>query len=64
MITVAFKAVGAGRMLSLNTGAGGFAFTADIVALTLTASGYTDYITCVWNPVMSKWVVVGYTKGA
>jgi hypothetical protein len=57
-----FASAGA-RTLSLNTGAGGFRFGTDITGLTVTVSGKTDYISCIYNSIDSKWDVVGYVKG-
>jgi hypothetical protein len=62
-ILIAHLASGGTRTLSLNTGAGGFRFGSDITTLTLTASGKTDYIGCVYNAAATFWDVVGYAKG-
>lgn len=62
-ITIAHKASGGARTLSLNTGAGGFRFGTDITALTSTTSGLTDYIGAIYNAADSKWDVVSYIKG-
>lgn len=62
-ITIAHKASGGARTLSLNTGAGGFRFGTDITGLTSTTSGLTDYIGAIYNSADSKWDVVSYVKG-
>lgn len=63
-IIIRHTASGGNRTLSLNTGANGFRFTADVSALTITNTGIADYIGCVWNASAAKWDVVSYTKGA
>lgn len=62
-IVIRHLASGAGRTLALNTGAGGFRFGSDITSLTLTASGKTDYIGCIYSAIDSFWDVVAVTKG-
>lgn len=62
-IIIAHTASGGTRTLALNTGTNGFAFGSDITALTTTASGKTDYIGCVWNGTIAKWLVLSYIKG-
>jgi hypothetical protein len=62
-IVIAHLASGAGRTLSLNTGAGGFRFGSDIASLSQTASGKTDYIGCIYNLSANFWDVVAVTKG-
>lgn len=62
-IIIAHTASGANRTLALNTGANGFAFGTDITALTITTSALTDYIGCIWNATLSKWLVISYVKG-
>ena len=62
-IVIEHLASGGNRQLALNTGAGGFRFGSDITALTLTASGKTDYIGCIYNAGSSTWDVVAVTKG-
>ncbi len=62
-IIIRHYASGGARTLSLNTGAGGFRFGNDIVSLTATTSGRTDYIGCIWNEIDSFWDVVAVSKG-
>lgn len=63
-IIIEHVASGADRTLTLTTGsAGAFRFGTDITALTLTASGTTDYIGCVYNSADDRWDVVAYVKG-
>ncbi len=62
-IVIAHKASGANRTLSLNSGAGGFRFGTDVTALTMTTSGKTDYVGCIYNNADNKWDVVAYVKG-
>jgi hypothetical protein len=57
-------ASGANRTLTLTTGsAGAFRFGSTITALSVTLSGKTDYIGCLWNSLDSRWDVVAYAKG-
>lgn len=56
-------ASGADRTLTLATGGGGFAFGADITALTTTPSGTTDFIGCLYDASADRWRVLAYTKG-
>lgn len=62
-IIIAHLASGGARTLALNTGTNGFAYGSDITALTATASGKVDLISCVYNSLVSKWLVVSYIKG-
>jgi hypothetical protein len=62
-ITIRHIASGADRTLALNTGTGGFRFGTTITGLTLTTSGTTDYIDCIYNSTANKWDVVSYVKG-
>lgn len=62
-IIIRHYASGGARTLSLNTGAGGFRFGNDIVSLTATTSGRTDYIGCIYNEVDNFWDVVAVSKG-
>ncbi len=62
-IIIRHTASGANRTLALNTGAGGFRFGTSITGLTITTSGLTDYIECVYNATASKWDVINYQKG-
>jgi hypothetical protein len=61
-IIIRHYANGGARTLSLNTGAGGFRFGSDVVSLTATSSGRTDYIGCIWNEIDSFWDVVAVSK--
>lgn len=63
-IIIEHTASGGSRTLSLNSGTGGFAFTAEVTALTATGSGLTDRIGCIYNLSANKWYVVAYSKGA
>lgn len=54
---------GAARTLTLPTGAGGFRFGSDILSITQTASGKTDYIGCIYNVVDNRWDVIAFVKG-
>jgi len=57
-------ASGANRTLTLTTGSSGaFRFGSTITALSVTLSGKTDYIGCLWNSLDSRWDVVAYAKG-
>lgn len=60
-IIIAHTASGGARTLSLNTGAGGFAFGSDITSISQTASGKTDYIGAIYNG--TSWNVVAFIKG-
>lgn len=60
-IIIVFKAQSGGRTLSLN--ASGFSFGTDITALSATTSSLTDYIGCIYNSGIGKWMVVSYIKG-
>lgn len=62
-ITIRHTASGANRTLALNTGTGGFRFGTSITGLTITTSGLTDYIECLYNATASKWDVISYVKG-
>lgn len=62
-IIIRHHANGGARTLSLNTGAGGFRFGNDIVSLSATTSGRTDYIGCIWNETDLFWDVVAVVKG-
>ena len=63
-IIIQHVASGSTRTLTLTTGsAGAFRFGSDITAMTVTASGKTDYIGCVYNGTDSRWDVVAYSKG-
>jgi hypothetical protein len=63
-IIIAHKASGANRTLTLTTGSSGaFRFGTTITALTVTTSGTTDYIGCIYNSGDSRWDVVAYDKG-
>lgn len=62
-IVIRHTASGANRTLALNTGAGGFRFGTTITGLTVTTSGLTDYIECLYNATASKWDVISYVKG-
>ncbi len=62
-IVLIVTASGGARTLSLNTGAGGFRFGSDIVALTQIASGKTDYIGAIYKASVTFWDVVAYSKG-
>lgn len=62
-IIIRHTASGGNRTLALNTGAGGFRFGTSITGLTITTSGLTDYIECVYNATASKWDVINYQKG-
>lgn len=62
-IVIQHLASGGGRTLSLNTGAGGFRFGSDIVSLSQTASGKTDYVGAIYNDTASFWDVVAVIKG-
>jgi len=63
-IVIRHLASGANRTLTLATGtAGAFRFGSDVPSLTITASGTTDYIGSIYNPVADRWDVVAYTKG-
>lgn len=64
VIHIYHAASGANRTLTLTTGsAGAFRFGTDITGLTATTSGLTDWISCVYDSVDSRWDVVGYRKG-
>ncbi|MCR4307785.1 MAG: hypothetical protein NUV80_04430 [Candidatus Berkelbacteria bacterium] len=63
VIIIVHFASGGARTLALNTGTNGFRFGSDITALSATASGKIDYITCRWNSIDSKWDVIEYRKG-
>ena len=61
-IIIAFTASGANRTLTLPTATtGDFIFGTDITGLTVTTSGKTDLIGCIYNG--TRWQVVAYTKG-
>jgi len=61
-IIIAFTASGANRTLTLPTATtGDFIFGTDITGLTVTTSGKTDLIGCIYNG--TRWMVVAYTKG-
>jgi len=62
-IIIRHYASGGARTLSLNTGAGGFRFGNDIVSLSATTSGRTDYIGCIWTEEDGFWDVVAVSKG-
>lgn len=62
-IVIAHTASGGARTLALNTGAGGFRFGSDITALSITASGKTDYIGAIYNGTASFWDIVAVVKG-
>lgn len=62
-IIIRHTASGANRTLALNTGTGGFRFGTTITALTITTSGLTDYIECIYNVTANKWDVISYNKG-
>lgn len=63
-ILIKHTASGADRTLSLTTGSSGsFAFGTDFTGLTVTASGKSDYIGCVYDSSASRWHVIGYAKG-
>jgi len=62
-ITIRHTASGANRTLALNTGTGGFRFGTTITGLTITTSGLTDYIDCIYNATANKWDVISYVKG-
>lgn len=63
-IIIEHTASGGSRTLALNTGTGGFAYTADVPALSATSSGLTDRIGCIYNLAENKWRVVAYCRGA
>lgn len=56
-------ATGANRTLTLATGAGAFAFGADIVAITATGQNLTDYIGTIYNATANRHRVIAYIKG-
>jgi hypothetical protein len=59
---IAYTASGTTSTLTLPTATtGDFIFGADITGLTVTASGKTDLIGCIYNG--TRWQVVAYTKG-
>lgn len=62
-IVIQHLASGGARTLALNTGAGGFRFGEEITGLTVTTSGKTDYIGCLYNLADNKWDVISYSKG-
>lgn len=63
-IIIAHAASGGNRTLTLTTGsAGSFRFGTTITGLTITTSGTTDYIECVYNSGADRWDVIGYNKG-
>lgn len=62
-IIIAHYASGGARTLAFNTGAGGFRYGSDIIAITQTVSGKTDYIGCIYNAADSKWDIIAYSKG-
>lgn len=61
-IIIEHTASGGSRTLALNTGTGGFSYTAEVTALTATASGKTDRIGCIYNLAANTWWVVAYSK--
>lgn len=63
-IVIAHTASGGSRTLALTTGStGAFAFGTTITALSATASGATDYITCAYSTSAQRWRVVRYVQG-
>lgn len=62
-IIIKHIASGGARTLTLSTAAGAFSYGSDILALNQTASGKCDYIAAIYNPITSKWDVVGYVQG-
>jgi hypothetical protein len=63
-IVIKHTASGGARTLALTTGvAGAFRFGSDVTGLTVTASGATDYIGCVYDGPDQRWDVVSYSKG-
>jgi hypothetical protein len=62
-IVIIHHASGGARTLTLASGTGGFAFGTDITALTETTSDKRDYIGCIYNLTLDKWVVVAVSKG-
>lgn len=62
-IIIRHLASGGSRTLALNSSTGGFRFGSDVTSLTLTVSGKTDYIGCIYNSTDNKWDVVAYVKG-
>lgn len=62
-IVIRHLASAGARILSLNTGAGGFRFGSDITGLSQTESGKYDYIGCIYNSTAGFWDVVSYSKG-
>jgi hypothetical protein len=63
-IVIVHHAVDEARTLTLTTGeAGAFIFGEDVTELTETTSGKRDYIGCIYNSLLERWVVVAYSKG-
>lgn len=63
-IVIEHTASGADRTLSLTTGsAGAFKFGTDFTALTVTPSGTTDIIGCLYDATIARWLVISYVKG-
>ncbi len=63
-LTIAHKAVGGARTLTLATGtAGSYKFGTDITGLTATLSGATDYIGVLYDLAATRWHVISYVKG-
>lgn len=51
------------QTMTMTGGAGGFAFGAEITAISATAFGKTDYITAIYDSSNNRWHIVGYSKG-
>lgn len=57
------RALVANRLLSLDTGLGGFRFGSDITGLTTTIAGKTDLIGCIYDEIGLYWAVASVVKG-
>ena len=62
-IIIMHTAIGADRLLSLNSSAGGFRFGSDITGLTSTVNTKTDYIGAIYNALAGYWDIVSVVKG-
>ena len=60
-----YNSAATSQALTLATGtAGAFAFTDNVPALAATPALKTDFITAIYSADQSRWLVVGYSKGA
>ena len=63
-IIIEHTASGADRTLALTTGSSGaFKFGTDLTGLTVTSSGTTDVIGCLYDSTIARWLVISYIKG-